>query len=74
MTNIDKNTYNTTDLVLSIMSRVADRISVNVSDNSVADRLYNICSDLEHWNDDEGFGTSDFNAYVKRAKIEFDIQ
>lgn len=73
MRAIDTNHWNTTELVLSVMARVADRLGLNIEDYETADKLYFICSDLESWGEGEGFGTSDFNAYVQRAKDEFKL-
>lgn len=69
--NYSRNSYNTTELTLNVMLRCAERIGKDIHDNQVADRLYDICSDLESWPEDEGFGTSDHYTYIKQAKDTF---
>lgn len=71
MNKFDSNSFNTTDLVLSVMARIADRLGLNIADDSVSDKLYSVCSDLESWPTDCGFGSSDMHSYIKRAKEEF---
>jgi hypothetical protein len=67
------NSYNTTSLTLSIMRRVATRLNLDIDNDGVADKLYDICSDLEDWPEDEGFGSSDAYSYIKEAARVFNI-
>ena len=71
MNHFQLNHWNTTQLVLNIMERVANQVGVDINDNSVADKLYDICCDLEDWPEDEGFGSSDSYSYTKAAEKEF---
>lgn len=72
--HIDSNFWNTTDLVLSVMARVADRLGLVIEDNEVADKLYSICSDLESWPSECGFGTSDIRPYLTAAEDLFGVE
>lgn len=62
------NPYYTTDLTWSVMSIVANRIGANIDNKEVMDVIYGICSDLESFPEDCGFGSSDINSYVRRAE------
>lgn len=55
----DRNAWNTTDLVLSIMNRCASLWRLDIDDDAVAEELYWICCSLESWPSEEGFGSSD---------------
>jgi hypothetical protein len=65
--------YNTTDLVLNVMHNVARRLNLDIENDKVADALYDICCDLESWNEDDGFGSSDHYSYVQAARRDFHI-
>jgi hypothetical protein len=72
--NVSKHTfneYNTTDLVLNVMATVARHLELDIEDDEVADTLYWICCDLESWDEDHGFGTSDHYSYIQEAKKAF---
>lgn len=73
MTDIEQNKWNTADLVISVMYRVARIVKVDITDNDVADKLYWICCRLEDWDSDHGFGSSDHYTYVQEARKEFGI-
>jgi hypothetical protein len=68
MSNYANNTYNTTDLTLSVMARVANTVGLNINLNQVADVMYDICCRLEGWSDGQGFGSSDMYIYIQEAK------
>lgn len=70
----DNNYFNTTDLTLSVMARVADRLGLHIEDDEVSEKLYSICSDLESWPTDEGFGTSDIYPYLRTAEDVFGVE
>jgi hypothetical protein len=53
------------------MGTVARRLDLNISDDEVANRLYDICCDLESFPEGEGFGSSDHYPYVQMATKEF---
>lgn len=67
------NSWNTTDLTLSIMARVARLTKLDIDDDKVSDALYWICCDLESWPEDEGFGSSDSYGYYREAMRVFHI-
>lgn len=68
--HFEVNHWNTTSLTLNVMERVARQANLNISNDVVADQLYQICADLESWPTDEGFGSSDSYSYLKRAEQE----
>lgn len=70
----EANGFRTTDLVLNVMGTVAHRLDLNIADDDVANRLYDICCDLESFPDDEGFGYSDHYSYVQTAAKEFQLE
>ena len=72
--HIDTNYWNTTDLTLSVMSRIADRLGLDIEDSEVADKLYSICSDLESWPPECGFGSSDIHSYLTMAEDMFNVE
>jgi hypothetical protein len=72
MSKYENNGWHTTDLVLSIMERVALHLDLDINDDVVANKLYWICCDLESWDEDQGFGSSDVYGYIEQAKKEFD--
>jgi len=67
-----RNDFNTTHLVLNVMSNVARHLDLDVNDDDTANRLYDICCDLEDFPKDEGFGSSDHYGYIQAAKREFE--
>ncbi len=67
------NDWYTTDLVLNVMETVARHLKLDIYDNAVSDKLYSICSDLEQWPEDQGFGSSDHYGYIKQAADEFNL-
>lgn len=71
MTKFESNHWFTEQLVLNIMERCARHVGVDINDDEVADKLYHICSDLEDWPEDEGFGSSDAYSYLKQAEETF---
>ena len=73
MTKIERNDFNTTDLVLNIMERVARVLHLDAAVDGVADGLYEICCGLEDHDPDHGFGSSDAYGYVQHARKYFHI-
>jgi len=69
----DGNGWNTTDLTLSIMARVARLTTLDIHDDKVANELYWICCSLEDWPEDQGFGSSDSYGYMREAQRVFHI-
>lgn len=74
MSAFSSNKFNTRDLVLNVMANVARSLDLDIEDDSVADRLYWICCDLESYPEDCGFGSSDHYSYVQEARKEFGIE
>jgi len=73
MSNYEVNYWNTDLLVLNVMNTVARKLSLDIDDNEVSNKLYDICCDLEDWDEDQGFGSSDHYSYIKAAEKEFNI-
>lgn len=71
MTKIDLNSYNTRDLVLNIMERVARVLDIDTTIDAACDALYDICCDLEDYPEDCGFGSSDAYGYIQHARRYF---
>lgn len=69
--DFNMNKWNTTQLTLNIMSLVARQVGVNINDDDVADKLYEICCDLESYPEDQGFGSSDSFDYYLQAQEAF---
>lgn len=69
MSKFNTNYWNTDHLVLNVMERCANHVQQDVQDDKVADKLYDICCDLEDW--DADFGSSDAYTYLKDAENEF---
>lgn len=67
----ERNGFNTTGLVLNVMATVARSVKLDINDDDTADRLYQICSVLESFPQEEGFGSSDHYSYIEEAKAEF---
>ena len=67
------NSFNTTDLTLNTMELCARVLGLDINDNDVSSRLYQICCDLESWPENEGFGSSDSYSYIQHARKEFNI-
>ncbi len=67
------NNWHTTDLTLSVMARVARVVGLDIADDEVADKLYNICCSLESWPEGEGFGSSDAYSFIQMATEEFKV-
>lgn len=74
MSNFSQNKFYTTDLVLNVMERCASRLDLDIHDNDVADRLYQVACTLEDYPEDCGFGSSDMWCYVGYAEKEFGIE
>ena len=74
MSRYQTNGWNTTDLTLEIMSLCATRAGLDINNDNVSERLYDICSDLEEFPEGEGFGTSDSYSYVQETFAEFEIE
>jgi hypothetical protein len=74
MSKYDRNGFHTTLLVLNVMRRCASHLGLDLSDDSVADRLYWICCDLESYPADQGFGSSDSYGYIEAAEREFGLK
>jgi hypothetical protein len=74
MSNYAINKFYTTDLVLNVMANCARRLDLDIDDNDVADRLYQVCCSLESHDPDHGFGSSDMWCYVGYAEKEFGIE
>lgn len=72
--DFEVNKWNTTDLVLSVMERCADYCQMNIHNDNVANELYWICCDLETWDEDQGFGSSDMYVYRQYAKATFQMK
>lgn len=70
-TKFATNRFYTTHLTLNVMATVARGLGLDLTDDDIADRLYDICCDLEDFPEDEGFGTSDHYGYFKHARSEF---
>jgi len=68
----EQNDFNTTLLVLNVMANVARKLDLDVNNDDTANRLYDICCDLESFPEDEGFGSSDHYGYIQAAKREFE--
>lgn len=68
MSKYSTNSYNTTRLTLNVMAICARQCGVDINNDEIADILYDICSDLEDWPEDEGFGSSDNYGYIRQAK------
>ena len=73
MYNYQLNSYNTTDLTLNIMARIARQLDLDIEDDRIADELYLICSHLESWPEGEGFGSSDSYGEHQEAMRVFHI-
>lgn len=69
----ERNSWNTTGLTLNIMARVARLTKLDITDDRVSDELYQICYDLEDWDSDQGFGSSDSYGYMREAQRVFHI-
>jgi hypothetical protein len=69
----EDNSWNTTDLTLNVMDRVARLTKLDILDDKVADELYWICCGLEDWPEDQGFGSSDSYGYYREAMRTFHI-
>ena len=74
MSAFDENKFNTTQLTLNVMYRCAQALGLDIDDDTVADRLYDICCGLESYPEDCGFGSSDSYSYVQEARREFGIE
>lgn len=72
-TKFATNAYHTTLLTLNVMDTVARITGLDLTDDDTADRLYDICCDLEDFPEDEGFGSSDHYSYIKHAEAEFGL-
>ncbi len=72
MSKYEQNGFNTTHLVLNVMATVARSVGLDINDDDTANRLYDICCDLESFPEDEGFGSSDHYSYIQQAKAEFE--
>lgn len=70
MSKFSTNGFNTTQLVLNVMSRCAAATNQDIHDDEVSNSLYWTCCDLESWPEDQGFGSSDINCYIRRAEKE----
>ena len=68
------NGFRTTPLVLNVMWIVANRLNLNIDDDTVSNDLYDICCSLESYPADADFGSSDSFSYVQRAKKELVIE
>lgn len=73
MSKFKNNDWYTTPLTLNVMYRVAERLSLDVSNDAVAEELYWVCADLEDWPEGEGFGSSDHYSYIRAAERVFHI-
>ena len=73
MTYFDYNKWNTTDLVLNIMARVARQLDLDIQDDRISDEMYWVCCSLEHWPQDQGFGSSDSYSQYMEARRVFHI-
>ena len=71
MSKYMSNDWFTTQLTLSVMAIVARHLNLDLHNDTVSEKLYWICCDLEDWPADEGFGSSDHYTYIKRAEEEF---
>lgn len=64
----------TTHLVWNVMRACANDLNVDINDNDIRSRLYDVCSGLEQHDADHGFGSSDMNCYKQYAREEFGIE
>jgi hypothetical protein len=70
LSKYDVNGWNTRDLVLNIMARVARQLDLDIHNDAVANELYWICCHLEDWPEDEGFGSSDsYGEYLEAIRV-----
>ena len=72
MSKYELNKYHTTSLVLNIMWRIAHLLGLDLNDDSVSDKLYDICCVLESYPDDCDFGGSDAYSYIQQAREVFE--
>jgi len=73
MAKFHYNYWNTTPLVLNVMRRVANVLTLDLYDDTVTSTLYDICCDLEDDDDIEEFGSSDAYSYIQQARNEFGL-
>lgn len=73
ISKFEVNGWNTTQLTLNVMQRVARLTKLDIHDDLVANELYGICNRLEDWPEDEGFGSSDSYGYYREAMRRFHI-
>jgi hypothetical protein len=70
LSKFEVNGWNTNQLTLNIMQRVARLTKLNIHDDLVANELYWICNGLEDWPEDEGFGSSDsYGEYLEAIRV-----
>ncbi len=60
--------FYTTPLVKHVMSQCARELGVDADNAGIADALYWACCDLEDWDEDHGFGSSDLSGYINYAE------
>lgn len=63
----ERNSWNTRLLVLNVMATCARWHDLDIHNDDVADELYWICSRLEDWPEDEGFGSSDHYSFSQET-------
>ena len=73
MTKFDRNGFNTTDLVLNVMERVALALDLDLDNDDVANEIYYECSSLEDYPEDCGFGSSDAYSFIEGVRRVFNI-